>query len=104
MKSLWNNSKNQMLQMRKTIKILRQNAMKCKCNSPLYKQILKSDVKCNYYTGIQTPKQFEKIYDIVSPFIQRQWRSKKNSLTRIITKIRAIPKKFGSGRKLCGED
>ena len=103
-KSHLNNSNNQMLQMRKTIKILHQNAMKCKCKHPLYKQLLKSNRKCDYYTGIQTLKQFEKIYDIVSPFIQRRWRGKKISSTRIVRKFRAIPKKFGPGRKLCGKD
>ena len=82
MKSHLNNSKNQMLQMKKkTIKILHQNAMKCKCKHPLYKQLLKSNKKCNHYTRIQTLKQFEKIYDIVSPFIQRRWRGKKISST-----------------------
>ena len=82
MKSHLNNSKNQMLQMKKkTIKILHQNAMKCKCKHPLYKQLLKSNKKCNHYTKIQTLKQFEKIYDIVSPFIQRRWRGKKISST-----------------------
>ena len=35
MKSHLNNSHNQMLQMRKTIKILHQNVMKCKCKHPL---------------------------------------------------------------------
>ena len=62
MKSHLNNSNNQILQMRKTIKILHQNAMKYKCKHPLYKQLLKSNRKCDYYTGIQTLKQFEKIY------------------------------------------
>ena len=82
MKSHLNNSKNQMLQMKKkTIKILHQNAMKCKCKHPLYKQLLKSNKKCNHYTKTQTLKQFEKIYDIVSPFIQRRWRGKKISST-----------------------
>ena len=78
MKIHFNNSNNQMLQMRKRIKILHQNAMKCKCKHPLYKQLLKSNRKCDYYSGIQTRKKFEKIYDIVSPFIQRRWRGKKN--------------------------
>ena len=59
--------------MRKTIKILHQNAMKRKCKHPLYKQLLKSNGKCDYYIGIQTLKQFEKIYDIISPFIHRRW-------------------------------
>ena len=92
-----------MLQMRKTIKILHQNAMKCKCKHPLYKQLLKSNRKCDYYTGIQTLKQFEKIY-IFFLFIQKRWRGKKNSSTRIVRKFRAIPKKFGPRRKLCGKD
>ena len=61
-----------MLQMRKTMKILHQNAMKCKCKHPLYKQLLQSNKKCNYYKGIQRLKQFKNIYDIVSPFIQRR--------------------------------
>ena len=104
MKSHLNNSNNQMLQMRKTIKILHQNAVKCKRKHPLYKHLLKSNRKCDYYTGIQTLKQSEKIYDIVSPFIQRRWRGKKISSTRIVRKFRAIPKKFGPGRKLCGKD
>ena len=78
--------------------------MKYKCKHPLYKQLLKSNKKCNHYTRIQTLKQFEKIYDIVSPFIQRRWRGKKISSTRIIKKFRAIPKKFMPGRKLCGKD
>ena len=77
MKSHLNNSNNQMLQMRKTIKILHQNAIKCKFKHPLYKQLLKSNRKRDYCTGTQTLKQFEKIYDIVSPFIQRRWRGKK---------------------------
>ena len=47
--------------MRKTIKILHQNAMKCKCKHPLYKQLLKSNRKCDYYTGSQTLKQFEEV-------------------------------------------
>ena len=90
--------------MKRKIKILHQNAMKCKCRHPLYKQLIKSNRKCDYYTGIQTLKQFEKIYNIVSPFVQRRWRGKKNSSTQIIRKFRAIPKKFGPGRKLCGKD
>ena len=90
MKSHLNNLNNQMLQMKRKIKILHQNAMKWKCRHPLYKQLLKLNRKCRYYTGIQTLKQFEKIYDIVSPFIQRQWRGK-NSSTQIIRKFRAIP-------------
>ena len=77
MKIHLNNSNNQMLQMRKRIKILHQNAMKCKCKHPLYKQLLDSNRKCDYYSGIQTRKKFEKIYDIASPFIQRRWRGKK---------------------------
>ena len=68
-KSHLNNLNNQMLQMKRKIKILHQNAMKCKCRHPLYKQLLKLNGKCDYYTGIQTLKQFEKIYDIVSPFV-----------------------------------
>ena len=81
MESHLNNSNNQMLQMRKTIKILHQNAMKCKYKHPLYKQSLKSNRKYDYYKEIQTLKQFEKIYDIVSSFIQRRWRGKKISST-----------------------
>ena len=88
MKSHLNNLNNQMLQIKK--RILHQNAMKCKCKHLLYKQLLKSNRKCDYYTGIQTLKQFEKIYDIVSPFIQRQCRGK-NSSTQITRKFRAIP-------------
>ena len=49
-------------------------------------------------------KQFEKIYYIVSPFLQRRWRGKQNSSTQIIRTFRAIPKKFGPGCKLCGKD
>ena len=94
MKSHLNNSNNHMLEMRKTIKILHQNAMRCKCKHSLYKQLLKSNGKCDYYIGIQTLKQFEKIYDIVSPFIQRRWRGKQISSTGIIRKFRAIPKKI----------
>ena len=41
MKIHLNNLNNQMLQMKKRIKILHQNAMKCKCKHPLYKQLLK---------------------------------------------------------------
>ena len=52
MKSHLNNSNNQMLQMRKTIKILHQNAIKCKFKHPLYKQLLKSNRKRDYCTGI----------------------------------------------------
>ena len=101
MKSHLNNLNNQMLQIKK--RILHQNAMKCKCKHLLYKQLLKSNRKCDYYTGIQTLKQFEKIY-IVSLFIQRQWRGKKISSTRVIRKFRPIRNKFGPGRKLCGKD
>ena len=43
-----------MLQMGKTIKILHQNAIRCKCKNPVYKHLLKSNRKCDYYTGIQT--------------------------------------------------
>ena len=43
MKSHLNNSSNQMLQIRKTTKVLHQNAMKYKCKHPLYKQLLKSN-------------------------------------------------------------
>ena len=77
MKSHLNNLNNQMLQMKRKLKIFHQNAMKCKCRHPLHKQLLKSNRKCDYYTGIQTLKQFEKIYNIVSPFVQRRWRGKK---------------------------
>ena len=43
MKSHLNNSNNQMLQMKKIIKILHQNAMKCKFKHALYKHLLKSN-------------------------------------------------------------
>ena len=36
MKSHLNNLNNQMLQMKRKIKILHQNAMKCKCRHPLH--------------------------------------------------------------------
>ena len=49
-------------------------------------------------------KQFEKMYYIVSPFLQRRWRGKQNSSTQIIRTFRAIPKKFGPGCKLYGKD
>ena len=39
--------------MRKRVKILHQNGMKCKCKHPLYKQLLKSNRMCDYYTGVQ---------------------------------------------------
>ena len=51
--------------MRKTIKILHQNTMKCNCKHPVCKQLLKSDKKCDYYKGIETLKQLEKTYDTV---------------------------------------
>ena len=41
MKGHSNNSNNQMVQMRNTIKMLHQNEMKCKCKYPLHKQLLK---------------------------------------------------------------
>ena len=52
--------------------LLHENIIKCNCKHPLYKQLLKSNKKCDYYTGIETLKQLEKIYDTVSPIIQRQ--------------------------------
>ena len=37
--------------------------MECKCKHPLSKQLLKSNKKCDFHTGIQTLKQFAKVYD-----------------------------------------
>ena len=75
-----------------------------RCKYPLYNQLLKWNKKCDYYTGIQTLKQFEKIYDIVSSFIQSWWWGTNISSTWIIRKFRVIPKNFDPGCKFCGKD
>ena len=49
-------------------------------------------------------KQSEKIYGIVSSFMQRWWRGTKIWSTWIIRKFKAIPKKIGPGNKLCNKD
>ena len=59
MKSHLNKSNNQMLQMRNTITMLHQNAMKYKCEYPLYKQLFQSNKTCDYYRIIQTLKHCE---------------------------------------------
>ena len=93
-----------MLKQNNTIKNLHYNASKCKCKYPLYKQLLKSDKKCNFYTGIVTIKQFEVLHDFISPFVQRRWAGPKVMSTKIIRKFTQKPKTFGPNKKLCSKD
>ena len=42
--------------------------MKCKCKLPLYKQLLKSNRKCDYYTGNGEVKKFHRLDQMIRKF------------------------------------
>ena len=70
----------------------------------IWKNILKSDTKTTFYTGLSTKAVFLSLHRFVSPFVKRRWRGAKNSFNMNRRKFRRSPKKFGPDRKLTSED
>ena len=72
---------------------------KCECDSPLSYKLLTGDQKCEFYTGVKSVKLFDKLHDIVSPFVRRRWRGIKRT-----TSYHKKAKRFGPARKLSSRD
>ena len=71
----------------------------CHCKIPYNQKVLVSDSKCEFYTGIQTLAMFNKLHDIVKPYVKRRWRGLK-----LTTSHKTSSKKFGPKRKLPSKD
>lgn len=96
--------KNQFNKQSATLNMLHKSVNNCSCKLPLYKSLLKSDKKCDFYTGIITLKLFEHLHDIITPLVRRRWRGVKKTSTGIFRNFKKIPKRFGPARKLCSKD
>ena len=82
------------------------NKYKKQQNNPqkkMFKTIITTDKKCNFYTNVSTIKLFHILHDCIQPLVYRGFY-KNNVNTFYRTKNNRTPKKSGPTRKLCSQD
>ena len=82
------------------------NKYKKQQNNPqkkMFKTIITTDKKCNFYTNVSTIKLFHILHDCIQPLVYRRFY-KNNVNTFYRTKNNRTPKKSGPTRKLCSQD
>ena len=79
----------------------------------LLMNILTSDKKCAFYTGIKSSDKkcafytmdvFDDLHQLIVPFIRRRWRGFKITSSNTTRKLKNEPKLFGPKRKLDSKD
>ena len=69
----------------------------------MFKTIITTDKKCNFYTNVSTIKLFHILHDCIQPVVYRRFY-KNNVNTFYRTKNNRTPKKSGPTCKLCSQD
>ena len=90
--------------MKKRIECLQKKEDLCKCNLPIFEQLIKSDSDVNFYTGIPTISTFKHLQQFISPYVRHLWRGAKHTSTKIKRKFKATPNRLGPKHKLPGDD